>query len=306
MFIVSIAVAAAVVYFITRISDPAVPEGSAVAATIYPLYDIVRSVAGDAVQVQLVVPPGASPHLYEFTPRQLAALQNVELVFAIGHGLDDWTQAVTNTLKDAKVVTVDEGIALHESEEAHEEEDEEEHQGEEEHGPINPHYWLHFGNAWLIVGTIRDALIAHDPANAEVYRVNAATYRATLIQKEEELIAILSALPQRNIITLHDAWPYFAENFDLMIAGTFEPAAGDEPTPRYLARLRQAVQAHDVSVLFVEPQLSQSSIRAFADDLGLRIAVLDPLGGEEGRMTFVELMEYNVKSVAEALSAARL
>ena len=83
-----------------------------VAATIYPLYDMARNVAGDNAEVKLILPPGASPHLFEFFPRQLKELQNVKAVFAIGHGLDDWATQVINVSRNARVIIVDYGIDL--------------------------------------------------------------------------------------------------------------------------------------------------------------------------------------------------
>ena len=102
-----------IVYFRTGKAPLVAETGTlTVAGTIYPLYDMARNVAGDQAVVELVLPPGASPHLFEFSPRQLQELQNVKAVFAIGHGLDNWATQITNVVKGAQGVGMDQGIKI--------------------------------------------------------------------------------------------------------------------------------------------------------------------------------------------------
>lgn len=256
-----------------------------VAATIYPLYDMARNVAGDGAAVELIVPPGSSPHMFEFSPRQLQSLQNVKAVFAIGHGLDNWVTPVSNVVKSARVIVVDQNIELRKFED----------------GTTDPHYWLNFGNARKITDNIAEALIEIDPAHAEVYRENAKAYKEELAEKERELKAVLAPAQEISILTFHDAWFYFSENFGLKIAGTFEPAAGEEPTPRYLAELQRKIETEHIHIIFIEPQLSTGILESFAKDNKVSIAQLDPLGGVAGRTTYLELMEFNADSIRRAL-----
>ncbi len=283
--IVAVVVVLGLVYFRSG-KAPLEPgaEKLTVAATIYPLYDIARNVAGDAAAVKVIVPPGASPHLFEFSPRQLQALQNVRAVFAIGHGLDNWATQVTNVVEGARVITVDQGIDLRTF----------------ENGTTDPHYWLNFGNAWKITDNIAKALIEIDPAHAETYRKNAKAYEEKLAEKERELKNILAPAQRIPILTFHDAWFYFAENFGLSIAGTFEPAAGEEPTPRYLAELQRKIKSEHVRIIFIEPKLSTGVLESFGKDNKVGIAELDPLGGVEGRTSYLELMMFNAKSIRQA------
>lgn len=264
-----------------------------VAATICPLYDIARNVAGDYAEVKLILPPGASPHLFEFSPRQLEELQGTNVVFAIGHGLDNWATRVENVTRGAEVVVVDSDIAIRLSEE---EEEEEGH----EHGPADPHYWLHFGNARQIADNIANKLSEIDFSHVDIYKANAEAYKEKLAAKEEELKRFLTSVQSQSILTFHDAWFYFADNFQLEIAGTFEPASSQEPTPRYLADLQQKIKERKIRIIFLEPQLSSVALGNFAKDNDLVIAELDPLGGVAGRETYLELMEFNVRSVRQA------
>ena len=284
--VVAVVVVLGIVYFRTGRAPLQPGTGKlTVAATIYPLYDIARNVTGDAGAVKVIVPSGASPHLFEFSPRQLQALQNVRAVFAIGHGLDNWATQVTNVVKGARIITVDQGIDLRTFED----------------GTTDPHYWLNFGNARKITDNIVKALIEIDPAHADVYRANAQGYEEKLAERERDLKEVLAPAQGIPILTFHDAWFYFSENFGLKIAGTFEPAAGEEPTPRYLAELQRKIETEHIHIIFIEPQLSTAVLESFAKDNKVSIAQLDPLGGVEGRTSYLELMEFNADSIRRAL-----
>jgi ABC-type Zn2+ transport system substrate-binding protein/surface adhesin len=112
---------------------------------------------------------------------------------------------------------------------------------------------------------------------------------------------VLAPARGKSILTLHDAWFYFAENFGLKIAGTFEPAAGQEPTPRYIAELQRTIKREHIGIMFIEPQLSSRVLETFAEDNHVGIAKLDPLGGVEGRSTYLQIMEFNADAIRRAV-----
>ncbi|HXZ24871.1 MAG TPA: metal ABC transporter substrate-binding protein [Nitrospiria bacterium] len=265
------------------------PDRLVVAGTIYPLYDMIRVIGGAHVEASVILPPGASPHLYEFSPKQLERLRHVKVIFAIGHGLDNWATQVVNVAPEARVIIVDRGIALRRFED----------------GTTDPHYWLNLDNARRIAGTIADGLSEIDSANAADYRAAANAYEQRLSDEERRLKEQLAPVRGMPILTFHDAWYYFAEEFGLTIAGSFEPAAGEEPTPRYLAALQRTVAKDRIRILFVEPQFSSEVVRSFAEDNHLGIAVLDPLEGVEGRSTYLDLMAYNASAIRRALQPSR-
>jgi len=83
-----------------------------VAATIFPLHDIVRQVAGSVADVVLVLPPGGSPHTFEPTPATVRALSDASLMFVVGHGLDDWAARLARGAGVPRLVPADAGIRL--------------------------------------------------------------------------------------------------------------------------------------------------------------------------------------------------
>lgn len=278
-----------------------------VAATIFPVYDIARIVAGDDFDVVLMLPSGSSPHTFDPQPGLIKSLEDSQAIFAIGNGLDSWSDVIAESI-NIPVVVVDKNIDFRstvEDEHGHEDKHlDDDHDGEHDHshGPIDPHYWLSISNAKKITYNIADELGKLDPVNKDLYTSRATIYSEELDILESELQDQVHSFSNRNIISLHDAWYYFAESFNLNLVGTFEPSAGKEPTPQYLHTLEEEVNENNVSTLFVEPQLSQASINAFAKDHNLNIAVIDPLGGKPGRDSYIELMRYNIEQVVGALS----
>lgn len=296
-------------------SKPAEQNNQVVlAATVFPIYDIARNIAGGNADVKLIVPPGTSPHSFDISAQTVKNLQDADIVFHIGYGVDDWIASFQQAMPNIPVVGMDKGIILREAVRGeHEDEgergDEENHEEEEEddhgHGAVDPHYWLDPDNAKIMARTIADELIRLDPSHAEAYTERKDQFIATLEAQDILWKHQLSGFTKRDILTFHDAFYYFAEHFDLNVVATYEPFVGKEPTPQYLAELHKEVKEHDIRVLFIEPQLSRSGLDAFAADVGAAVGVLDEMGGKDGKESYIDLIAANVREVEQALTASR-
>lgn len=251
--------------------------GPSVAVTSFPLQDVVASVAGPGIRVVTVMPPGSNAHTFDPTPAAVRALSGASVVYAIGHGFDDW---IDTLLADAYVqkIVVDRGITLRETAE-HDEEEEAGHDEEDEHGPVDPHYWLVARNMVEVARTVASDLSTRFPDRRAEFAANLAATEARLMAADAEISRLLSEAPRKDIVTLHDAWYYFAEAYGLTLVGSFEPSAAREPSPRYLAELEKAVRDAGVSVVYKEPGMPTSGLEAFAADNGLRIVALDTVEG---------------------------
>lgn len=305
-----------------------------IAATIFPLYDIARTVAGDDAHVTLITPPGASPHYFDASPSLIKKLQGSDFIFQIGAELDDWVVDLADNVPGAEVVDLSHDISLKKSSDTHLHEDgenrhghEEDHEHEEDvhhedheedmhaheheheaegeeahdhaHGEFDPHYWLDPMIATDIAMHIAEELAHHDADHAAEYTARANEFAAEIAKKNAEWTDALQGISQRELVTFHDAFSYFAEHFGLEVVATFEPFAGQEPTAQYLAELKDEVMFHNIKTLFLEPQLPAKTIEQFAKDNGLAIGILDPVGGVDGRMTYIDLIDYNVRTIIE-------
>jgi zinc transport system substrate-binding protein len=266
-----------------------------VGATIFPLADIARQVGGEQVEVVLIIPPGTTEHSHALTPQHIQALQPATTVFQIGHGLDDrLVQRITTALPHLTTLTIDRGVTLLPFEEGeHEEEG-------EEHGTVDPHYYLTVPNAISITQTIADALSELDPDQAATYQRNATAYQERLRDLERELQAQAQRLPRKEFIAMHNAWSYFAAQYGLRLVATYEPTEGKEPSLTDIQALRGIIQRYGLTTFYTEPQKTTSAITTFIQqELGLRVGVLDPVGGAGERDSYEALMRFNMASFVQ-------
>jgi zinc/manganese transport system substrate-binding protein len=271
-----------------------------VAATIFPLYDLVRQVAGPAVEVVLLVPPGASEHTFTVKPGTVRAITGCRAIFAIGHGLDDWVARLAREAGVSRTIVPDAGLTLRRG-------------YSEPHGhgqgssrtasrdAVDPHYWLSIPHASRMVHNIAEALGQLDPPTRADYQQRAAAYLAQLHSADAEIRRLLQDLPRRDIATFHRAFDYFAETYGLHIVAVFEPTPGKEPGPRYIEAFHRQVWAHKLRTVFIEPQLSAAALRGLTQDLGITLHTLDPLGGGQGVESYIAMMQFNAAQIAAAL-----
>jgi len=269
-----------------------------VAASILPLADFVRQVGGPEVEVELLVPPGASVHTYEPTPAQVEFLARARLLVINGVELEFWAGDVVDAAGNAELLVVDtsKGIKIIEEEEAHRE-------GEKEHEYAggNPHIWLNPLNAVIQMEHIRDALIHVDPEHKELYTQNAARFRSELKALDEEIRAEVSTWRGREFVAFHSAYIYFARRYGLKQVAVIEEFPGKEPNPQQLAHIIEETRELEAKAIFSEPQLPAKAAHTIAEEAGKTVVTLDPLGGGEGRATYLELMRHNLGQMAKAL-----
>jgi ABC-type Zn uptake system ZnuABC Zn-binding protein ZnuA len=265
-----------------------------VAATIFPVYDIARQVAGGSVDVVLLLPPGASPHTFEPTPAAVRNLAGARTLFVIGHGLDDWAARTARGAGVTHIVPVDNRISLRQLS-----------QDSSDAGrqALDPHYWLSIANGMMIARTVAAEIEHLIPEQRDEIERALAGYVMNLEAADSEIRRLLANPPTRRIATLHDAFGYFAAAYNLDIVATFEPFPGKEPGPRFIQEFQRKVRDAAIRVLFSEPQLSVDAIRPIARDAGVTISVLDPIGGVPGRESYVALMLFNAHQVATTLQA---
>jgi len=281
-------------FYLGFVKNPAIngDKGLKVAASIFPLYDITKNIAGDKAEVVLMLPVGASEHTFEPTPKEQEELSDADLVVLIGHGIDGWVEKLVQAGRGEEVVTVDRNIELKslEGEEV-----------EEGGDGLDPHYWLSIDNAMIIADNVAEELSKEDPANAQYYRANSYKYKIKLGELKQELQQKIVSISDPEIVTFHEAFSYFAQEFSINIVASIEPFPGKEPTAQYLADVKRIVEENGLKVLFKEPQLSDSVVNALAEDLDVSIYTLDPVGGMEGRDSYEKLLEYNINTIVEAL-----
>jgi ABC-type Zn uptake system ZnuABC Zn-binding protein ZnuA len=185
------------------------------------------------------------------------------------------------------------------------EEDGEEHEHEE--GSCDPHVWTDPHNVMLWTLLIRDTLIELDPANAETYTQNAASYLAELEALETELDALVATLPEDNrlLITNHDAFGYLAHRYSFDVIGVIIPGGSTvaEPSAREIATLIDTVNEAGVNAIFAESTVNDDIAQQIADETGAEVYILYSGSLSEGEPagTYLDYMRYNIMTLVEGL-----
>ncbi len=294
-------------------------EGPPVAvATIAPLADLVRRVAGPEWIVRTVIPPGTSPHVFEPEPSDLRKLLGARAVFVAGAGYDDWMRKVLSACASrapvhdaAKALGIGpgrgwtEGAGHEASAEEREAHGDHAHDGHA-HGILgeDPHWWLSPELAGRSLHGIAEAFAAVDPIQAEAYRSRAREAAADLAALDQEIAARLAPVRGSRFVSAHRAWAYFADRYGLVEAASIEPVPGREPSPRELKALVSEGRRGGLGRLFTEPQFPPAAARVVADEAGLELTLVDPIGGVPGRATYPELMRFNADAFLKGLSGA--
>ena len=156
-----------------------------------------------------------------------------------------------------------------------------------------------------MVANLAEGLIAALPEHAEAIAANRDAYLIRLSALDEELTEGLADLPHRDIITFHEAFPYFAQAYGLNVAAVVNREPGDALSPARLAELVQVVRNLGAPPLFVEPQYDDMAARTLSAETGAPVYQLDPVvtGPEENiPLTYYEdIMRQNMTVLQEAL-----
>ncbi len=288
-----------------------------VVASFSILGDLVEKVGGDAVEVTTLIAPGVDAHTYDPAPADLVFLAEADLIFENGLGFEPWLEGFyASTQPPGTRIVVSEGITPRQADAGRDQLPEGEagdgHEGDEGHelGEFDPHVWHDVANAIVMVGTIRDALAAADPANAELYEANAAAYVAELEALDAAIREQVATVPEdrRKLVTSHDTFGYFADAYGFEILGTalgsLSTEAGD-PSARDIAALIGQIEEAGVPAIFAENIANPDLMESLAAEAGVELApplYTDALGpeGSPGE-SYVGLMQYNVTTIVEAL-----
>ncbi|MDP3970854.1 MAG: metal ABC transporter substrate-binding protein [bacterium] len=275
----------------TEISD----EDFFVLASIPPLHSMALNIGGEVAIVENLLPAGASPHEYSLTPSDLTSLAKADVLIIIGLGMETFLEdaIISSANPDLVIIDASKGVNLilgnvdeNDSQEL----------------TADPHIWLSVHNAKIMVDNIATGLATTDPTNAEIYNVNAEAYKQRLSELDAFIEQQLQSISTHNFIALHPAWEYFANEYGLTQEAAIEVVPGQEPSAKQMIEIIDQIKESDVTTLFSEPQLSDRVIKTIANDTGLPIHEIDPLGsGTFSETLYEDTMISNAKTFATAL-----
>lgn len=249
-------------------------------ATLFPQYDYVRVLAGDLVDITLLLPPGVESHSYEPTPKDIAGITEADAFLFTGEAMEPWAAKIVDNVKGAEVKVVDlsQGVTLLATDHADEHEEEGEAQVEEDHGEgaYDPHIWLDPNNAKIMVTTLLETLIELDPENEGTYRSNAEAYLAALTSLD---LAFKDLFEKSETQTIyyggHFAFGYFAEAYGLSTVSPYDGFSPDaEPTPKRIAALIDAMSEAKFKYIYYEELVDPKIAKLVAQETGAEMLLL--------------------------------
>jgi ABC-type Zn uptake system ZnuABC Zn-binding protein ZnuA len=288
----------------TRRSDSPDADGKIlVAASVAPIVDIVKNVAGDAADVQGMIPEGVDSHTFEPTPDTARTLSEADVIFLNGLDLEEPTLKLAEAnLKDGAAIyqlgshTLDANAYLYDF------------SFPASGGHPNPHLWMDVANAKTYTELVRDELVKVDPSNASTYRSNAESFLATLTSLDDAVQRAVDTVPPANrvLLTYHDSFAYFANHYGMNVLGAIQPADFSEPSAQEVADLIQQIEQNHVPAIFGSEVFPSPVLEQIAAETGAHYEGSlrdDDLPGDPGQPehSYVGLMLYDVRTMVSAL-----
>jgi len=270
--------------------------------SLFPLQEFTRAVAGERVQVDLLLPPGAEPHAWEPKPSDVVKISRADLFIYIGPAMEPWAKNLLKAAQGSRLTVVEasEGLLT----------------GKESHGAssssnllghVDPHIWLDFSLDQITVDKIAAAFSQKDPSRSSAYRANAERYKAKLADLDQKYKAGLSSCQHRRFfVGGHSAFAYMARRYELEQTTLYGVSPNSEPTPKRLAEVIQAARDQGVRVIFFEELINPKLAQVLAKEA--QIGTRPLYNGANltrdqirSQMTFLKLMELNLESLRQGL-----
>lgn len=280
---------------------PAAAAGPTVFVSILPQKFFVEQIGGDHFSIEVMVPPGASPHTYEPKPSQMRNLARARVFFTIGVAMEKaWLDKIATINPDLIVVNTEAGIdrVAMDAAQHHDHGPAPHDDGDHGHGDVvenglDPHIWLSPQLVRKQAETIKKSLVELDRGNASVFEQNFSRFAGRIDALDMRLRRILEGKQGMKFMVFHPSWGYFARSYGLVqIAVEIE---GKSPKPAHLQYLIEEARKQRITAIFAQPQFSRKSAEVIAREIGAEVVLIDPLG---------ENWFENMTSVADKLSRA--
>lgn len=273
-------------------------EKPSVVTTSTMITDWTEKVGGEEIEVTGILDPGADPHVYEPVPADSRAMEDADLIFYNGHNLEPELVKVMNGtgISEEKTLAVAEVITPFDYE----------YEGQR---VPDPHVWGDVENAIKMVKAIRDRLIELSPEDKAEFTENANQYIEKLKQLDRWIIEQIQTIPanQRQLVTTHDAFQYYARAYGLEVTGTLIGISTEEqPSAQRVKNLSNAVKESKVPAIFAETTINPALIKTVAREAKVKLAerelYSDSIGAPNSDAnSYIGMLVVNTRTIVTAL-----
>ena len=284
-----------------------------VVTTLFPLYDFARIIGGERAEVTMLLPPGMEPHSFEPKPNDIIRISKAGLFVYTNRYMEPWAGSILKGIENQRLRVVDAGLGVSYLKVSAAEGHDHDHEGQGTHesdgqaAAMDPHIWLDPANARLIVNNILAGFLTADPANAALYRANAAALNNRLAELDQRYRTGLSSCATRTFLHGgHFTFGYLARRYGLEYRSLSGVSSESEPSAAKMAAMVRQIRSSGVHYLFAEELLSPRLTETLASEAG--VAVLKLHGGHnlgkedlQRGVSFIGLMEQNLVNLQKGL-----
>jgi ABC-type Zn uptake system ZnuABC Zn-binding protein ZnuA len=269
-----------------------------VVATTTQVADFARVVGGDHVRVTSLIKPNVDAHDYEPSPADLDALARADVVLQNGVGLEGWLDdTIQSSGFQGPVVDTSQGVTPRRA----------------EGGEPDPHIWQDPRNAQVMAANVERALAQAEPAAAPAFQANLAAYTRELKALDAEVARQIGSLPNKKLVTNHDAFGYYIDRYGLELVGSVIPSADTsaELSGRDIRDLVAKIEATKVKAIFAEASLPARAAETIGAEAGVKVVAgegalygdsLGPPGSDAD--TYLKMIRHNTATIVSALSGS--
>lgn len=273
-------------------------EKPTVVASASMIADMTHEIAGDLVNIEMIVPIGGDPHIYEPTPSDVRLVHDADLVLINGLTFEGWiTELIENSGTEATTTVVTDGVDVLTS--------------LTYKNSADPHAWMDAANGIMYAQNIAKSLITLDPDNASTYNTNLQTYIAKLQDLDSYISRQIKTIPseRRVLITSHDAFQYYGKKYGIRLEAIMGISTDAEAQTSDIIRVGKAIKESGIPAIFVESTINPKLIKQLATDNGIRIGgelYADSLGDKDSpAATYIDMLRHNTDTIVAALKEAK-
>ncbi len=271
-----------------------------IVTSFYPMYIAVLNITDgvDNISVKnLTSDMGGCIHDYVLSTTELVKLAKADILIINGAGMEGFMDKVISNFNALDIIDSSTGIDV-----IHNECDEEHHSHEGHSHEINTHIFVSVRNYIRQVQNICDRLMKIDSVNMDKYKENTEAYIGKLQELEREIGSVMSSVKNKNIVTFHNTFDYFAKDYGLNVIGTIENEHGKNPSAGEIAELVERIKKNNVHAIFVEPEYNVKIVDAIAKETGAKVYTLNPVtSGENKKDEYINIMKENLRVLKETL-----
>lgn len=281
-----------------------------IVTTSFPVASIIRELVGNRVEVEILVPAGASPHTYSPKPSDVKKSSIAIAFFSVADKLDGWSKSIKTERHIELIKFLPDSLRVYFDEPHNHSHDRHDHSGHihdsvtsnmSKDNYLDPHFWFDPMAVKAIIGPLSDTLSAIMPEHSETIKKNTELFGKRLDLINKEVGSLTKVLFGKPLFLQHPSFLYFANRYNLEYMGAIEEIPGKEPGPKYIAEIVKKIKESGATAIFTEPQLNKKAGEIIAKEAGVLLYEIDPIGGTDKIKNYSDLIISNAKVIVKAL-----